>query len=90
LGDDRHPEWWLNFQARREPTSAPRRPKSNDEVHMALQGHINHLSNQKKKIEDIINHEMNSPDWDELRVAALKKQKLRIKDELERLRAAPN
>ena len=57
---------------------------------MALQGHINHLSNQKKKIEDIINHEMNSPDWDELRVAALKKQKLRIKDELERLRAVPN
>ncbi len=54
---------------------------------MALQGHINHLSNQKKKIEDIINAEMSNPDWDELRVAALKKQKLRIKDELERLRA---
>ena len=28
--------------------------------------------------------------WDEMRVAALKKQKLRIKDELERLRAAVN
>lgn len=62
-------------------------PKSYDEVHMALQGHINHLSNQKKKIEDIINNEMSNPDWDELRVLALKKQKLRIKDELERLRA---
>ncbi len=57
---------------------------------MALQGHINHLSNQKKKIEDIINSEMSNPDWDELRVAALKKQKLRIKDELEKLRAAVN
>jgi hypothetical protein len=57
---------------------------------MALQGHINHLSNQKKKIEDIINREMSAPDWDELRVIALKKQKLRIKDELERLRAAVN
>ena len=55
---------------------------------MALQGHINHLSNQKKKIEDIIQSEMSNPDWDELRVAALKKQKLRLKDELERLRAA--
>ena len=52
---------------------------------MALQGHINHLSNQKKKLEDIINNEMSNPDWDELRVLALKKQKLRIKDELERL-----
>ena len=57
---------------------------------MALQGHINHLSNQHKKIEDIINNEMSNPDWDELRVAALKKQKLRIKDELERLRGTIN
>ncbi|HEU0161145.1 MAG TPA: DUF465 domain-containing protein [Rhizomicrobium sp.] len=54
---------------------------------MAIQGHINHLSNQHRKIQDIIESEMSSPDWDELRVAALKKQKLRIKDELERLRA---
>jgi hypothetical protein len=54
---------------------------------MALQGQINHLSNQHKKIDDIIAAEMANPDWDELRVAALKKQKLRIKDELARLRA---
>ena len=57
---------------------------------MALQGHSNHLSNQHKKIENIIQSEMTNPDWDEARVAALKKQKLRIKDELERLRAAVN
>jgi len=57
---------------------------------MALQGHINHLSNQHKKIENIIQSEMTNPDWDEARVAALKKQKLRIKDELERLKAAVN
>lgn len=57
---------------------------------MALQGHINHLSNQHKKIEDIIESEMANPVWDEIRVAALKKQKLRIKDELERLRNAVN
>ena len=53
---------------------------------MALQGQINHLSNQHKKIDDIISAEMANPDWDEMRIAALKKQKLRIKDELERLR----
>ena len=57
---------------------------------MALQGQIDHLSNQHKKIDDIISAEMANPDWDEMRVAALKKQKLRIKDELERLRAAVN
>ena len=53
---------------------------------MALQGQIEHLSNQHKKIDDIITAELANPDWDELRVAALKKQNLRIKDELERLR----
>jgi hypothetical protein len=57
---------------------------------MALQGHINHLSNQHKKIQDIIENEMSNPDWDEIRVVALKKQKLRIKDELERLRSVVN
>ena len=54
---------------------------------MALEGQIEHLSHQHKKLEEIINAEMANPDWDELRVAALKKQKLRIKDELERLRS---
>ena len=57
---------------------------------MALQGHINHLSNQHRKIEDIIESEMANPDWDEIRVVALKKQKLRIKDKLERLRNTVN
>ena len=57
---------------------------------MALQGHINHLSTQHKKIQDIIENEMSNPDWDEIRVVALKKQKLRIKDELERLRSVVN
>ena len=55
---------------------------------MALQGQINHLSNQHKKIDEIITAEMSNPDWDELRVAALKTQKVRIKDELERLRSS--
>ena len=31
---------------------------------MAIQGHINHLSNQHKKIENIIESEMANPDWD--------------------------
>ena len=53
---------------------------------MALQGQIDHLFNQHKKIDYIISAEMANPDWDEMRVVALKKQKLRIKDELERLR----
>jgi len=56
---------------------------------MALQqGHIQELSEKHKQLEDTINAEMANPDWDEVRVAALKKEKLRIKDELERLRSS--
>lgn len=54
---------------------------------MALQGHIEELSEKHKKLEELIENEMTHPDWNEYRVAALKKQKLRIKDELEKLRS---
>ena len=56
---------------------------------MALQqGHIQELSEKHRQLEEIINAEMADPNWDEVRVAALKKEKLRIKDELERLRSS--
>ena len=55
---------------------------------MALQGTIQDLTEKHKKLEQLIDAEMAHPDWDEVRVAALKKQKLRIKDELERLRSS--
>jgi len=56
---------------------------------MALQqGHIQELSEKHKQLEDTINAEMANPEWDEVRVQSLKKEKLRIKDELERLRSS--
>jgi hypothetical protein len=55
---------------------------------MELQGTIKDLTEKHQKLEKLIDAEMAHPDWDEVRVAALKKQKLRIKDELERLRAS--
>jgi hypothetical protein len=55
---------------------------------MELQGTIKDLTEKHQKLEQLINAEMAHPDWDEVRVAALKKQKLRIKDELERLRTS--
>ena len=54
---------------------------------MAMQGHIQVLSEKHHELEQLIEAEMAHPDWDESRVAALKKEKLRIKDELERLRS---
>jgi hypothetical protein len=55
---------------------------------MALEGHIQELSEKHKTLQELIESEMTHPDWDESRVAALKKEKLRIKDEMERLRAS--
>jgi hypothetical protein len=55
---------------------------------MALQGHIQELSEKHKKLEEMIEVELTHPDWDEVRIHALKKEKLRIKDELERLRSS--
>jgi len=56
---------------------------------MALQqGHIQELSEKHKQLEDTINAEMANPEWDEVRVQSLKKEKLRVKDELERLRSS--
>lgn len=57
---------------------------------MVLQGHISELSDKHKKLEELIETEMSHPDWNEIRVSALKKQKLLIKDELERLRKSLN
>ncbi|MEJ1967363.1 MAG: DUF465 domain-containing protein [Rhizomicrobium sp.] len=55
---------------------------------MALQGHIEELSEKHKRLEERIHDEMTHPDWDEAAIAALKKEKLRIKDELLRLKAS--
>jgi hypothetical protein len=55
---------------------------------MALQGHIQELSEKHRKLEQLIESEMAHPVWDETMVAALKREKLRIKDELERLRTS--
>jgi hypothetical protein len=55
---------------------------------MVMQGHIVELNEKHKYLEEQIEAEMAHPDWDEVRVAALKKEKLRVKDELERLRSS--
>jgi hypothetical protein len=54
---------------------------------MASESHIREISDRHHKLEELIQAEMANTGWDESRVAALKKEKLRLKDELERLRA---
>ena len=54
---------------------------------MAVESHIREIADKHQKIQELIEAEMTHSGWDEIRVAALKKEKLRLKDELERLRA---
>jgi len=55
---------------------------------MAVEAHIREVADKHRKIQQMIEDEMSHSSWDEIRVAALKKEKLRLKDELERLRAS--
>jgi hypothetical protein len=54
---------------------------------MAVEAHIKEISDKHQKLQELIEAEMAHSAWDDARVAALKKEKLRLKDELERLRA---
>ena len=53
---------------------------------MAVEGHIRELADKHRKLQEQIDAEMAHTGWDEVRIAELKKEKLRLKDELERLR----
>jgi hypothetical protein len=53
---------------------------------MAEEAQIEQLSHKHQKLQELIETEMTHSAWDEIRVSALKKEKLRLKDELERLR----
>ena len=50
---------------------------------MAVESHIREVADKHRKIQELIEAEMAHSGWDEMRVAALKKEKLRLKDELE-------
>jgi hypothetical protein len=54
---------------------------------MALESHIREIADKHQRLQEQIEAEMTHSAWDDLRVAALKKEKLRLKDELERLRS---
>ncbi|MDO8839364.1 MAG: DUF465 domain-containing protein [Parvibaculum sp.] len=52
---------------------------------MALESHIAELRDRHKTLEDAIEAEIHHPSSDDLHIAELKKQRLRLKEEIERL-----
>ncbi|MGV8997140.1 MAG: YdcH family protein [Parvibaculaceae bacterium] len=52
---------------------------------MALESHIAELNNRHKALETRIESELHHPASDDLHIGELKKQKLRLKEEIEKL-----
>lgn len=53
---------------------------------MALDAHLEELSEKHRALDRKIEEELARPTSDDLKVAELKRQKLRLRDEIERLR----
>ncbi len=56
---------------------------------MATDARIRELGSRHQTLERLIEDELRSPATDTLRLRTLKRQKLRLKDEMENLRAHP-
>jgi hypothetical protein len=57
---------------------------------MALEAHIVELSERHRVLDRKIEEELARPMADPIKIAELKRQKLRLKDELERLKHEPS
>lgn len=53
---------------------------------MAIQSHLVELERRHKALEEELHEALAHPSTDDLRVAELKRRKLQLKDEIERLR----
>jgi hypothetical protein len=56
---------------------------------MSLASHLEELQRRHGELEREIDNAMSHPSIDDLEVAALKRRKLAIKDEIEKLKASP-
>ncbi len=57
---------------------------------MAIEARIRELDARHRSLEELIEDEMSHLSSDDLRVRELKRQKLRLKEEMEALRAQPH
>jgi hypothetical protein len=56
---------------------------------MAVQARIRELDARHQTLERAIEDELSRPAWDDMRLKELKRQKLKLKEEMEFLRSAP-
>lgn len=56
---------------------------------MAIDARIRELDNRHRSLEQAIEYEMSRPSMDSLRLTEMKRQKLRLKEQIEGLRSQP-
>ena len=57
---------------------------------MSVQEHVDSLRNKHAHLEHLIDEELHRPMPDQVSLVRMKREKLRIKEEIERLRHAPD
>ena len=56
---------------------------------MSLSSHLQELKKKHADLSNAVEHAQRSPGTDDLEIADMKKQKLRLKEEIARLQSAP-
>jgi hypothetical protein len=56
---------------------------------MSMASHLSALEQKHRSLEQQLEDELSRPSADDIRIRELKRQKLKLKDEINRLRAAP-
>jgi hypothetical protein len=65
------------------------RPERNQmEVPMAIQAHLAELERKHEALENQLHEALNHPSTDDITIVEIKRRKLQVKDEIERLRSA--
>ena len=84
---DKPPFAWQSFAVRNGCSLAERRIEGKELSDMTVEAHLASLQQKHGTLEDQIHTEMLRPAGQDQVIADLKRKKLRLKDEIERLRA---
>jgi hypothetical protein len=76
------------IDSRRQSCTLDRPERSQMEVPMAIQAHLAELERKHEALEDQLHEALNHPSTDDITIVEIKRRKLQVKDEIERLRIA--
>jgi hypothetical protein len=85
-GDFRTPKNGVNLHFARSGRSGQAENKRKEASHMAISSHLAELEKRHQALEQEITEALTHPSSDGLKIAELKRKKLHVKDEMERLR----